>query len=106
MIKNIFFDIGKVLVRFDWEDYLASFQFPEEETTAIAKAMFLSLNWNLVDEGRLSYEEIEQIFKESNNWATVAEKLGYSKFGGSSRDVIQTYADENNIDTSHFTGQG
>ena len=61
MIKNIVFDIGKVLVRFDWEDYLASFQFPEEETTAIAKAMFLSSNWNLVDEGRLSYEEIEQI---------------------------------------------
>ena len=26
MIKNIIFDIGKVLVRFDWEDYLASFQ--------------------------------------------------------------------------------
>ena len=22
MIKNIVFDIGKVLVRFDWEDYL------------------------------------------------------------------------------------
>ena len=41
MIKNIVFDIGKVLVRFDWEDYLASFQFPEKETTAIAKAMFL-----------------------------------------------------------------
>lgn len=59
MIKNIVFDIGKVLVRFDWEDYLASFQFPEEETTAIAKSMFLSSNWNLVDEGRLSYEEIE-----------------------------------------------
>lgn len=55
---------------------------------------------------KFSKEEIEQIFKESNNWATVAEKLGYSKFGGSSRDVIQTYADENNIDTSHFTGQG
>ena len=65
MIKNIVFDIGKVLVRFDWEDYLASFQFPEEETTAIAKAMFLSSNWNLVDEGRLSYEEIEQIFVDS-----------------------------------------
>ena len=58
MIKNIVFDIGKVLVRFDWEDYLASFQFPEEETTAIAKSMFLSSNWNLVDEGRLSYEEM------------------------------------------------
>ena len=47
MIKNIVFDIGKVLVRFDWEDYLASFQFPEKETTAIAKAMFLSSNWSM-----------------------------------------------------------
>ena len=31
MIKNIVFDIGKVLVRFDWEDYLASFQFLGKE---------------------------------------------------------------------------
>ena len=30
MIKNIVFDIGKVLVRFDWEDYLAVFQFSRE----------------------------------------------------------------------------
>ena len=55
---------------------------------------------------KFTKEEIEQAFKESNNWAMVAEKLGYSKFGGSSRDVIQSYANENNIDTSHFTGQG
>ena len=40
MIKNIVFDIGKVLVRFDWEDYLASYQLPKEETTAISKSMF------------------------------------------------------------------
>ncbi len=65
MIKNIVFDIGKVLVRFDWEDYLASFGFPEEEYQAIANAMFLSPDWELVDEGRLSYGEIEAIFQAS-----------------------------------------
>ena len=81
MIKNIVFDIGKVLVRFDWEDYLASFQFPEEETTAIAKAMFLSSNWNLVDEGRLSYEEIEQIFVDSCPAYADDIRLVFAHFG-------------------------
>lgn len=65
MIKNIVFDIGKVLVRFDWEDYLASYRFPKEEYETIANIMFLSPNWELVDEGRLSYKEIESIFTAS-----------------------------------------
>ena len=81
MIKNIVFDIGKVLVRFDWEDYLASFQFPEEETTVIAEAMFLSSNWNLVDEGRLSYEEIEQIFVDSCPAYADDIRLVFAHFG-------------------------
>lgn len=62
MIKNIIFDIGKVLVRFDWQDFLASFGYPQEKYDAIANAMFLSPNWILVDEGRLSYQEILELF--------------------------------------------
>lgn len=62
MIKNIVFDIGNVLVRFDWQGFLASFHFPEEKYNAIANAMFLSPNWNLVDEGKLSFEELETLF--------------------------------------------
>lgn len=61
-MKNIIFDIGNVLVRFDWQGFLASLQFPKETETAIANAMFLSPDWNLVDEGKLSYQELETLF--------------------------------------------
>ena len=27
MIENVIFDVGRVLVAFDWEDYLKSFDF-------------------------------------------------------------------------------
>lgn len=62
MIKNIIFDIGNVLVAFNWQDYLDSFGFPEEETRAIAAATFAGPYWILVDEGKLSYEELEHLF--------------------------------------------
>ena len=81
MIKNIIFDIGKVLVHFDWEDYLAAFQFPKEETEAIANTMFLSPNWNLVDEGRLSYDDVEQIFMDSCPAYADDIRLVFAHFG-------------------------
>lgn len=65
MIKNIVFDIGKVLVRFDWQDYLRSFHYPKEKYETIANIMFLSPNWNLVDEGKLSYQELLELFISS-----------------------------------------
>lgn len=55
---------------------------------------------------KLTKEEAEQAFEESKSWATVAEKLGYSKIGGSTNHVLQDYAKAHNINTSHFTGQG
>lgn len=62
MIKNIVFDIGNVLVHFNWQGFLASYHFPEEKYHAIANAMFLSPNWNLLDEGKLSYPELLDLF--------------------------------------------
>lgn len=53
-----------------------------------------------------SKEEIEQICKESKNQASVSERLGYSRVGGSTQKLIKEYVKSNNIDVSHFTGQG
>lgn len=61
-IKNIVFDMGKVLVDFDWDGYLASFHFPEETLAAIKKATFPSPQWTERDRGVLSDEEYLQIF--------------------------------------------
>jgi putative hydrolase of the HAD superfamily len=62
MIKNIIFDIGNVLIGFDWRDYMKGFGFSKEKENAIAKAMFGSPAWNEVDRGVLSIDEIEQLF--------------------------------------------
>lgn len=55
VVENIIFDVGKVLVKFEWEAYLDSFEFTPEKRDKIAKAVFLSDTWNERDRG--SYEE-------------------------------------------------
>ena len=54
-VENIIFDVGKVLVKFEWESYLDSFGFTPEKRDKIAKAVFRSDTWNERDRG--SYEE-------------------------------------------------
>lgn len=62
MIKNLIFDIGNVLVDFDWKTYLRSYGFPAEKERSIAKALFLNPQWNELDRGIKSWEEMEQVF--------------------------------------------
>lgn len=62
MITTVIFDIGRVLARFEWREYLESFGFSEEVNDAIAQTMFLSKNWAQVDLGILTDEEVLQAF--------------------------------------------
>ena len=57
MIKNIIFDIGKVLVEFDPDGYMRSMGLTEEAIDAINKAMFQNRLWNLYDQGIYTSEE-------------------------------------------------
>ena len=50
--------------------------------------------------------EIEGFVQESFSWATLAEKLGYDKDGGSYLTAMKTMVEELQLDISHFTGQG
>ena len=54
-IKNIIFDVGQVLVDYDWETYLDSFGFEPAKRERIANATFLSPVWEERDRGL--YEE-------------------------------------------------
>ena len=54
-IKNIIFDVGQVLVDYDWETYLDSFGFEPAKRERIAKATFQSPVWDERDRGL--YEE-------------------------------------------------
>lgn len=61
MIKNIIFDIGNVLLEFEWRDYLRSL-FDEETAEKVGYAVFLSGHWKELDRAVLSEEEIVGLF--------------------------------------------
>lgn len=57
MIKNVIFDVGRVLVAFDWEDYLKEFDYSEEKYKKIAAATFAGSVWPERDRGLYDEEE-------------------------------------------------
>ena len=58
MIKNIVFDVGKVLVDFDWQGFMDTLDFPPKVYEKVASATVLSELWNEFDRSRMSDEEI------------------------------------------------
>ena len=79
MIKNIVFDVGLVLVEFNWQSYLDSFHFDKEKRDKIAKATFQSEVWDERDKGLL--EEEEYIVRNSRHWHRSMQRI--------SEDVIR-----------------
>ena len=59
MIKNIVFDVGKVLVDFDWQGFMSALNFPPEIYEKVAGATVLSELWNEFDRSKMSDEEIQ-----------------------------------------------
>lgn len=57
MIKNVIFDVGCVLVDFDWKGYIDGFHFPEEKKERIINATFKGPVWDERDRGCLEEEE-------------------------------------------------
>lgn len=57
MIENIIFDVGQVLMAFEWEKYLKGFGFPDEKYEKIADATFRSSVWDERDRGCFEEEE-------------------------------------------------
>lgn len=69
-MENIVFDVGKVLVKYEWEKYLDSFGFPEEKRDKIAKAVFQSKTWDERDRGSEEEEYyIGQMIKDAPEYA-------------------------------------
>ncbi len=57
MIKNIIFDVGKVLVEFDWESAFRKLGFAGETFEAVADATVRSKEWNEYDRSAKNDEE-------------------------------------------------
>ncbi len=61
-IKTIIFDIGNVLVDFDWKSMFQSRGYDEAMTERIAKASVFASQWKEWDRGEWTYEEILDAF--------------------------------------------
>ena len=61
MIKNIVFDIGRVLIGFEWADYMASL-FDPETAEKVTAAMWGTGYWKELDIARLTDDEILDLF--------------------------------------------
>ncbi len=66
MIKNIILDIGNVLIPFSWSQHLDHFGFSDEVKERLAKAVFLNDDWNEIDRGVLTKEELLARFIEND----------------------------------------
>lgn len=64
-MNTVIFDVGNVLVGYDWESYLRSFHYSEEIYQRIADAVFLNEDWLEGDIGRISTEEWRNLFIEN-----------------------------------------
>ena len=62
MITTVIFDIGNVLAAYDWEDALKRLGYSEETREIIGNAVFRSADWNEMDRGVLTLEELLQRF--------------------------------------------
>lgn len=62
MIDTIIFDIGRVLIEWDWQSYLSEFHYTEEKQERLAQAVFENPTWKEADRGVWSDEEILQSF--------------------------------------------
>lgn len=95
-VKNIIFDVGQVLVTYDWESYLKSFHFPKEEYDLMAEKVFKSQIWNERDRGLYEEEEYVRQFKESlpaEYEEDLKEVLAKSEGTITTKDYAKTWTD-------------
>lgn len=62
MIKTVVFDIGKVLIGFEWNEYVHRL-FDDETAEHVTRAMFGGSSWKELDRAVLSVEEIVDRFR-------------------------------------------
>lgn len=75
-IRNIIFDVGNVLVDFEWQDYLKNFGFPTEEYAVIAEKVFKSEIWNERDRGLYTEEEyVSQMIAQAPEYSEDIKKV-------------------------------
>ena len=83
MIKNVIFDVGKVLVDFDWQGLFNTLDFSPEVYEKVANATVLSELWNEFDRSKMPDEEILKGFLEKAPDCEVEILRFWDNFGSS-----------------------
>ena len=65
MIRNVIFDIGLVLIRFDWDAYMRMLFDDADTRRAVTAAMWQNPDWNELDRGVLTLDEVLALFTEN-----------------------------------------
>ncbi|MBR6874416.1 MAG: HAD family phosphatase [Ruminococcus sp.] len=78
---NVIFDIGKVLIDFDWEGYVAS-MFDPETAAAVVEATWGNPDWVELDRGVLTVEEVLRLFIAKAPQYDREIRLAFAKIGG------------------------
>ncbi len=62
-IKNFVFDFGNVLFKWDIDDIINHYVESEKDKLEIKEVIFQSKEWTMLDNGTITYDEAERIFK-------------------------------------------
>lgn len=79
MIRNIIFDMGNVLLKFDRNLFLSQIDVDENAKTILNREVFASLEWSMMDRGIISEEDALKRMKvnipeELHNYADILVK--------------------------------
>lgn len=80
-INTVIFDLGNVLVKYDWETFLSSFGFDEVTYGKIANAVFLSDAWQQGDAGLSPEEELRLFIEGAPSYEKEIRRV-FEKLGG------------------------
>ena len=57
MIKNIIFDMGNVLIKFDKKCFLEAVNVSPEDNALLERDVYVSVEWAMMDRGTLTEKE-------------------------------------------------
>ena len=82
MIKNVIFDIGMVLLAFDWDEYVHRLFNDEETEKAVTAATWHNSEaWRELDKEVLSAEEVCRLFEKAGKGYEAQVRLAFERMG-------------------------
>ena len=80
MIKAVIFDIGRVLIQFEWDAFVHRL-FDSETAERVAAATWHNPVWNELDMGILSVEEVLRLFTQSAPDCAAEIRTAFARIG-------------------------